>query len=40
LLIGSVPGVLLGSFLSARVPSKPLRAVMSVLILISGLKLI
>jgi uncharacterized protein len=40
LLIGSIPGVLVGSTLSAKVPSKPLRAVMSVLILVSGLKLI
>lgn len=40
LLLGSVPGVLLGSTLSAKVPPKPLRAVLSVLILISGLKLV
>jgi len=40
LLIGSIPGVLLGSRLSAKVPSKPLRAVMATLILLSGLKLI
>lgn len=40
LLIGSIPGVLIGSSLAVKVPSKPLRVVMSVLILISGLKLI
>lgn len=40
LLLGSIPGVLIGSSLSVKVPSKPLRVVMSVLILISGLKLI
>jgi uncharacterized membrane protein YfcA len=40
LLAGSIPGVLLGSRLSARVPSKPLRTIMSVLILVSGLKLV
>lgn len=40
LLIGSVPGVLLGSALSAKVPSRPLRAVIAALILISGVKLI
>lgn len=40
LLIGSIPGVLVGSTLSAKVPGKPLRAVVSVLVLISGLRLI
>jgi uncharacterized protein len=40
LLAGSIPGVLLGSRLSAKVPSKPLRTIMSVLILVSGLKLV
>ncbi|WP_248930152.1 sulfite exporter TauE/SafE family protein [Paenibacillus hamazuiensis] len=40
LLVGSVPGVLLGSSLSAKMPAKPLRAIMATLILISGLKLI
>ncbi|WP_281885084.1 sulfite exporter TauE/SafE family protein [Paenibacillus sp. YYML68] len=39
LLIGSVPGVLLGSSLSAKVPAKPLRTVMAIIILISGIKL-
>lgn len=40
LLIGSIPGVLLGSTLSAKVPSTPLRAVMATIILISGVKLV
>ncbi|WP_274363425.1 sulfite exporter TauE/SafE family protein [Paenibacillus thermotolerans] len=40
LLLGSVPGVILGSRLSARLPAKPLRTFMAALILISGLKLI
>ncbi|MBU8879975.1 sulfite exporter TauE/SafE family protein [Bacillus sp. FJAT-29790] len=40
LLIGSIPGVLLGSSLSAKVPAKPLRVIMAVLIFISGVKLI
>jgi uncharacterized membrane protein YfcA len=40
LLLGSIPGVLLGSALSTKVPSKPLRAVVATLILISGIKLI
>jgi uncharacterized protein len=40
LLIGSIPGVLIGSTLSAKIPAKPLRAIMAVMILLSGLKLI
>lgn len=40
LLIGSIPGVLLGSGLSAKLPAKPLRTLMAAIILISGLKLI
>lgn len=40
LLIGSVPGVMLGSRLSAMVPGKPLRTFMAAIILVSGLKLI
>jgi uncharacterized protein len=40
LLLGSIPGVLLGSALSAKVPSKPLRTVMSIIIFFSGFKLI
>jgi uncharacterized membrane protein YfcA len=40
LLIGSIPGVVMGSSLSAKVPAKPLRTIMAALILISGIKLI
>jgi len=40
LLLGSIPGVLLGSTLSAKIPAKPLRTIMAVIILISGFKLI
>lgn len=40
LLLGSVPGVLLGSRLSAKVPGRPLRTFMATIILISGLKLL
>ncbi|GHH96710.1 sulfite exporter TauE/SafE family protein [Neobacillus kokaensis] len=40
LLLGSIPGVLIGSTFSAKIPAKPLRAVMAVMILFSGLKLI
>ncbi|NOU91841.1 TSUP family transporter [Paenibacillus sp. LMG 31456] len=40
LLLGSVPGVIVGSSLSAKLPSKPLRTFMAAIILISGIKLI
>ncbi|WP_223587931.1 sulfite exporter TauE/SafE family protein [Neobacillus bataviensis] len=40
LLLGSIPGVILGSTLSAKFPAKPLRTIMAVIILISGFKLI
>lgn len=40
LLLGSIPGVIFGSTLSSKLPAKPLRAIMALLILISGLKLI
>lgn len=39
LLIGSIPGVLLGSGLSAKVPTRSIRTIMAVVILISGLKM-
>lgn len=39
LLIGSVPGVLMGSKLSSKVPAAPLRTIMATLIFISGIKL-
>jgi uncharacterized membrane protein YfcA len=40
LLIGSIPGVILGSTLSSKLPTKPLRTIMAIMILISGIKLI
>ncbi|PZE19675.1 sulfite exporter TauE/SafE family protein [Paenibacillus xerothermodurans] len=40
LLLGSVPGVIIGSTLSAKAPTKFLRTVIASIILISGLKLI
>jgi uncharacterized protein len=40
LLLGSIPGVIIGSTLSAKFPAKPLRTIMAVMILISGIKLI
>jgi uncharacterized membrane protein YfcA len=40
LLLGSIPGVILGSTLSAKVPAKPLRTAMAIIIFISGIKLI
>ncbi|WP_128894938.1 sulfite exporter TauE/SafE family protein [Longirhabdus pacifica] len=40
LLIGSIPGVLLGSTLATKVPSRPLRIVVSIFILLSGIKLV
>lgn len=40
LLLGSIPGVLLGSRLSTRIPTFYLRVIISVLIMLSGIKLI
>jgi uncharacterized protein len=40
LLTGSIPGVLIGSTLSAKVKTKPLRAVVALVILFSGFKLL
>lgn len=40
LLMGSIPGVLIGSNLSSKFPPKPLRTIMAIMILISGVKLI
>ncbi|PLT28882.1 sulfite exporter TauE/SafE family protein [Peribacillus deserti] len=40
LLVGSIPGVLIGSTLSAKVPAKPLRTVIAGIIILSGIKLI
>lgn len=40
LLLGSIPGVLIGSTLSSKFPAKPLRTIMAIMILFSGIKLI
>lgn len=40
LLTGSIPGVLIGSMISSKVPARPLRAIVAVLIFVSGLKLV
>lgn len=40
LLIGSIPGVIIGSMLSAKAPTNVLRTIIASLVLISGLKLI
>jgi uncharacterized membrane protein YfcA len=40
LLVGSVPGVLIGSHLSVRAPERPLRFAFSFVLLLSGLKLV
>ncbi|WP_251554099.1 sulfite exporter TauE/SafE family protein [Neobacillus muris] len=40
LLLGSIPGVILGSTLSSKFPAKPLRTILAIMILVSGIKLI
>jgi uncharacterized membrane protein YfcA len=40
LLIGSIPGVLFGSKLAARMPEKALRPVLAGVLLLSGLKML
>jgi uncharacterized membrane protein YfcA len=40
LLIGSIPGVLLGSHLSVRVPDRALRVGFAVVLVLSGVKLL
>lgn len=40
LLLGSIPGVVFGSNLSSKIPPKPLRTILAVLILYSGYKMI
>lgn len=40
LLLGSIPGVVIGSTLSSKLPTKPLRALLAVMLLISGIKLL
>jgi uncharacterized membrane protein YfcA len=40
LLIGSLPGIYIGSHLSAKVPEKVLRPILAVMLLIIGLKMV
>ncbi|MGH1007616.1 sulfite exporter TauE/SafE family protein [Bacillus cereus] len=40
LLIGSIPGVIIGSKLSSKIPVKPLQLLLALIIFISGLKLV
>jgi uncharacterized membrane protein YfcA len=40
LLLGSLPGIYIGSHLSAKVPEKVLRPVLAVMLLIIGLKMV
>ena len=40
LLIGSIPGVIIGSHLSIRVPERPLRIAFAFVLVLSGIKLI
>lgn len=40
LLVGSIPGVIIGSNLSSKFPAKPLRALLAIVILLSGITLI
>jgi uncharacterized membrane protein YfcA len=40
LLVGSIPGVLIGSHLSVRVPDRELRVAFGLILLLSGLKLV
>src|SRR5262249_28226991 len=40
LLVGSIPGVLVGSHLSIRVPERMLRSVFALVLVLSGIKLV
>jgi uncharacterized membrane protein YfcA len=40
LLVGSIPGVLIGSHLSIRVPERALRSVFALVLVLSGIKLV
>ncbi|EEM71726.1 Permease [Bacillus thuringiensis serovar andalousiensis BGSC 4AW1] len=40
LLIGSIPGVIIGSKLSSKIPVKPLQLLLALIIFVSGLKLV
>jgi uncharacterized membrane protein YfcA len=40
LLAGSIPGVLLGSRLAVYIPARPLRAVLAVVLLVTGIRML
>jgi Flp pilus assembly protein TadB len=40
LLVGSIPGVLVGSNLSIKVPERSLRSVFGIVLVLSGIKLV
>ena len=40
LLVGSIPGVLIGSHLSIRVPERALRIAFGVVLILSGIKIV
>lgn len=40
LLVGSIPGVMIGSSLSSKFPAKPLRTILAIMILLSGFTLL
>ena len=40
LLVGSIPGVIVGSLLSSRAPDKYLRPALAAVLLVSGIKLL
>ena len=40
LLVGSIPGVLIGSHMSVRVPERSLRVVFGIVLILSGIKLV
>lgn len=40
LLVGSIPGVTMGSLLSSKFPAKPLRTILAIMILLSGFTLL
>jgi uncharacterized membrane protein YqgA involved in biofilm formation len=40
LLVGSIPGVLIGSHLSIRMPDRALRVVFAFVLVLSGIKLV
>jgi hypothetical protein len=40
LVLGSLPGVVLGSWLCSRLPSRPLRVAIAILLALSGVRLL